>query len=162
MTFVPGRSNNNLVSLPCFFHPNGNVNQSPQNSLDLCRDANNGGPPSRVPSVIRYITSFDVPKTQSCGTTIKAFDLTPGEGYSIHPAGPGIVIDLVGAHDDSFAPNKTNPPFLKLYPLVYQPGFINAKTQGRLSTIKAFDLIPGEALIVKPIAPGLKIGLDVY
>ena len=198
------KSHNNWVSVPYFYFPNGNVGQTPQNSVDFCKDLNGGTSPTKVAYAIRYNSALDQPKTQNCGTTIKAFDLVAGEGYSIKPIIPGITIDLVGSHDDTFAPNKNGSPTVGTYPLVFTAGksqnnwfsvpyhskannsidvctqfaaqtgskvpfFIRynsaldqPKTQNCGTTIKAFDLVPGEGYSVKPATTGLKVGLDVY
>jgi len=121
-----GFSNNNWVSTPYFYFPNGNVGQIGQNSIDFCRDLNGGPGTAKVTQVIQFNSSTDLPKVQSCSSGFKAFDLKAGEGYSIKPFSAGITVDIVGSHDDTYAPNKTSPP--TLYPLVFNPtttGFSN-------------------------------------
>jgi hypothetical protein len=115
-------SNNNWISLPFFFFPNGNVGISPQNANDWCTDLNGAPPPStaKITQIIRFDSLSDTPKTKGCSNTIKVFDLVPGEGYSVKPSGANMIIDIVGSHDDLYAPNK--PGASKLYgPLFFDP-----------------------------------------
>lgn len=205
LTFTVGKSQNNWLSVPYFYFPNGNVGQTPQNSIDICNDLNGGvaGQP-KVVQVIRFQPATDTPKTQPCASTIKAFDIVAAEGYSVKPKAAGVTIDIVGSHDDTFAPNKNGAPGVGTYPLIFTAGksennwfsvpyhskannsldvcaefkaqttdqvsqFIRfqsaldtPKTQPCASTIKAFDLVPGEGYSVKPKTTGVKVALDVY
>jgi hypothetical protein len=115
-----GLSNNNWLSLPYFYFPNGNVGQFGQNSIDLCRDLNGGPGIPKVTQVISIPADTDKAKVQSCSSSlIKVFDLKQGEGYSVKPVTSGITIDIVGSHDDLTSPNKTPAPATVKYPLQF-------------------------------------------
>lgn len=124
LDFSATLSNNNWLSVPYFYFPNGNVGQTGQNSINLCADLNGGPGNAKVTQVIRFISSTDQAKVQPCTSPIKAFDLVVGEGYSVKPTLAGVTIDIVGSHDDTYAPNKTPAPATVLY----GPLFFSATT----------------------------------
>lgn len=123
LNFTTGLSNNNLVSFPTFWYPNGQVGQ-PQTSQDACLDFNNNTPKdaSRVAAVVRFDALADAPKTKSCLNTISAFGIVSGESYALIPAKAGVVVDIVGSNDDNMSPNKGGTAS---YPLQFTTGLSN-------------------------------------
>jgi len=105
---IAGASNENWVAVPYFYFPNGNVGQTPQSAEDFCRDLNSPTPKdnSKVGQVVRYDTVNDAAQTKFCNNTVPVFNLIAGEGYSLKPRADNTVIDIVGSHDDTYAPNK--------------------------------------------------------
>jgi len=107
---IAGASNENWLSLPYFYFPNGNVGQTPQTCEDLCRDLNSPTPKdnSKVGQVIHYDTVNDAAITKTCSSagTVVPFSLVAGVGYSVKPRADNTVVDIVGSHDDTYAPNK--------------------------------------------------------
>jgi hypothetical protein len=101
LRWTAGYANTNWVSLPYFYHPDGNVNNSPQHAWDVCNDINAtaGG------SVVSFITKWDVinniPVTNLCGPILN-FDLDPGMAIGIVPTQDNVRYDIVGSHDDDF------------------------------------------------------------
>ena len=111
-------SNQNWVSFPLFYFPNGNVSVTQQNSVNVCADLNDfqTGTP-KVTQLVKWVTATSQPLVQFCATTSKAaYNITPGEAYSAVPPGPGIVVNIVGSNNDAFAPNKGGTT---TYPLTY-------------------------------------------
>jgi hypothetical protein len=115
-------SGENWISVPFFYFPNGNVGQTPQSAEDLCRDLNSPTPKdaSNVTQVIRFDTTSDAPIAKSCTATAALFNLNVGEGYSVKGKSTGrLQIDIVGSHDDRYAPNKNNGTPQLTHPLIY-------------------------------------------
>lgn len=107
-----GGSNVNWVSVPFFYYANGNVGD-PEKAKDLCWDLNEGNltAPPKVNTVYKWDVLND--KAISFGCTSPAslptnFPLVSGEGYAAKPVADNIVVNIVGSHDDSYAPNKLN------------------------------------------------------
>jgi len=107
LQYGAGGTNTNWLSFPLFYFPNGNVSATSQNALDICADLNDfqAGSP-KVTSVVQWLGTTQAPRSQSCGTTKLAFNITKGEAYAAVPAGANIVVNIVGSMDDTYAPNK--------------------------------------------------------
>jgi hypothetical protein len=122
LVFTPGSTNTNWISLPYFYYPNGNLTAGPQTANDLCADLNDFDTSNpKVRQVIKWNPSTATSITQNCGSK-QAFNLAVGEGYAVVPSGPGKVVNIVGAMDDEYAPNKGGSVRL---PLQFQPGSTN-------------------------------------
>lgn len=101
-------SNNNWTSFPFFYYPNGNVGD-PQNSFTACFDLNEGnvGAGAKVTAFVRWDSVNDRAQSVPCnGSGIGAFPLKAGDGYSLRPLTDGVVVNIVGSMDDTYAFNK--------------------------------------------------------
>jgi hypothetical protein len=102
-------SNQNWMSAPTFYFPNGNVSVALQNAVDMCKDLNDfvvSNPPAKVLTVGKWDTVNEVNVTQQCVSNKNAFNLVAGEGYAVVPVAANIVVNIVGSNNDTFAPNK--------------------------------------------------------
>lgn len=106
------KSNNNWVSLPYFYYPNGNVGDA-QNDFNTCWDLNEG---VFTPATARKVTGIthwdpinDAPISFACtGSGIGARPLVVGAAYSMRPQTEPTVVNIVGSHDDNYSINKLN------------------------------------------------------
>lgn len=115
-------SGNNWFSLPYFYFPDGNVNNTNQNFIDLCNDINEGVKSSKVGQVFFYDTVNDRPVLFSCNSTLNPHKLIAGEGYSFVPKTDGLTINIVGSHDDAMAKNKVVSPATPVLYNLRKPG----------------------------------------
>jgi len=99
----------NLISLPFLFYPDGNLGHTPQTYRDLCQ---------AYPALtyIGYYASDGCQriKMHSCASPLEGGELVAGEGYYLRVAAPA-TLDLVGSHDDNYAPNKGGIASYTLY-----------------------------------------------
>jgi len=203
LAFSAGGSNQNWVSFPSFYFPNGNLSVSQQNAFDACADLNDfQTPPTKVNQLVKWVSTTSQPLVQFCTSGKSAYNLTAGEAYAAVPPGPGIVVNIVGSNNDAFAPNKGGTT---TYPLSFLPtGSSNqnwvsvpyhttadnafdlcsqfqAQTGNKISQVvkwvtltsqplvqfcssgkSAYNVTPGEGYSVVPSAAGLSIGFNVY
>lgn len=121
LVFNTGKSNVNWIAPPYFFYPSGNVGETPQSALNWCYDIHGViGSSAKVVTINRWNVLTETFLSKPCKNTLTVFNLEPGIAYGLVPNGAGQVVDIVGSHDDDFAPNK-NPTF-KTVPVLFAPG----------------------------------------
>lgn len=118
-------SGNNYVSLPYFYFPDGNVNNTTQKLVDVCNDVNEGVKSSKVTQIFFFDTANDKPGFQNCAATFGTKFLLTGEGYSFIPVLDGTTVNIVGSHNDAWAKNKVVSPATPTYIVLKKPGSVS-------------------------------------
>jgi len=98
--------NRNLVSLPYFYFPTGDITSPEQNARNICMDLSTGG--CAITQVIRYVKTGSVlaPSTHPCVAPVGGFVYTPGEAILVN-ATADCTADIVGSHDDNYSVGGT-------------------------------------------------------
>lgn len=101
--YVLNYSNTNWVSLPYFYYPDGNINNTTERTTSICTDINTTAGTPVVANIQKFDVVNDAPVTNFCSTvTSQNFPIVAGESYAVVPNRDNVRFDIVGSHDDDF------------------------------------------------------------